>query len=139
MRDRDTIVEAAKDFVALILRDEEATPERKGWAVQAVLDEAGFLVAVGSWDRGHFSNTFFGPDKIEAMLWISGLLDRVPQQGIEEFVVSRIRRSSDRHKEERDLVDYERLEEAERAVQEMESEGTPMMEFLRRALRSIFG
>ncbi len=139
MSDRDAIEEAAKDFVALILRDEEATPERKGWAVQAVLDEAGFLVAVGPWDRGHFSDTFFGPDKIEAMLWISGLLERVPQQGIEEFVVSRIRRSSDRHKEERDLVDYERLEEAERAVQEMGAEGTPMMEFLRRALRSLFG
>jgi len=131
--------EAAKNFVALILRDEEATPERKGRAVQEVLDEAGFLVAVGPWDRGDFSDIFFGPDKIEAMLWISGLLDRVPQQGIEEFVVSRIRRSSDRHKEERDLVDYERLEEAERAVQEMEAEGAPMMELLRRALRSIFG
>jgi len=139
MRDRDTIVEAAKDFVALILRDEEATPERKGSAVQAVLDEAGFLVAVDPWDRGHFSDIFFGPDKIEAMLWIAALLQRVPQQGIEEFVVSRIIRSSDRHKEERNLVDYKRLEEAERAVQEMETEGTPMMELLRRALRSVFG
>ena len=139
MRDRDAIEEVARDFVALILRDEAATPERKGWAVQAVLDEAGFLVAVGPWDRGSFSDSFFGPDQIEAMLWVSGLLDRVPQQGIEEFVVSRIRRSSDRHKEERDLVDYERLEEAERAVQEMETEGTSMMELLRRALRSIFG
>lgn len=134
-----SVEEAAKVFVALILRNEEATPELKGRAIQSVLDKAGFLVAVDAWDSGSFSEALSGPDSIEAMLWLAGLLDRVPQAGIEAFVVSRIRRNRDRLEEERDIIDYEKLAEAERAVQDMKMESGATATWLGRTLRSLFG
>ena len=123
----DRRYQVAESFVRLIVREgQEATPEERAVAFQAVVDEAGYFAYVDPWEPGtEFSIS--GSDDMEVLLWFVGMLDTMPRGKLEgevQHVVKRMTKSKKRREDEEELdtTDYEALEEAENEVQGVPAE-----------------
>lgn len=135
----------AEKFVSLIVQAEawngfgpgvRATPEERAAALQSVVDAAGYFVYIAPWEPStDLYSVVSGPDDIEVLLWLVGMLETMPRGKLEDeeqHVVDRIISSRKRRIEEEklDTTDWETLEAAENQVHAITAERSSLWEIL---------